>query len=106
MGSHEQQQASWKKAQGHNTPARSRRHSHLDWTVNCRGGSLQANAFDHSVGTSPEPSVKCERRILSSVRQNASTLPSGSRCRAIHAPREAAGSARESVHRNRGTVIS
>ena len=43
----------------------------------------------------PVPSVKCERRILSSARQNVSTLPSGSRCRAIHAPREAAGSARK-----------
>ena len=47
--------------QGHNTPAHSRRHSHLHWTVTCRGGSLQATAFDHSVGSHP-----CH---LSSVRE-------------------------------------
>lgn len=36
------------------TPAHSRRHSHLDWTATCRGGSVQANAaFDHSVGSHP-----------------------------------------------------
>lgn len=47
--------------EGHNTPhtpAHSRRHSHLNWTATCRGGSLQANDFDHSVGSPTVPSVK------------------------------------------------
>ena len=47
---------------------------HLEWTAACRGEGLQANsAFYHPGGSPSVPSVKCERAILSSARQNVST---------------------------------